>query len=205
MYCQCSQFSGLTGITGSIEYICQMGPTGPAGMDGPTGPMGPIGPTGPIGFDTNSKTLITAYSTTEQVVHQGEPVIFDTHACLSGDCYHMENASEIWIWKSGYYVVYTSLYHLEACQFSLIKNNIAIVPASTIGSLYGSSQNTTTFIMKITDADIITQTNLSKIGVGCKLQLMNNTAFSPSITLYGSSSSGNPLPQITATISIFSI
>ena len=109
------------------------------------------------------------------------------------------------IWRTGYYHVYTSVYHLEACQFSIVKNTINIVPNSTVGSISGSSQNTNSFIMQITDEDMTMQTNLSPSGFACKLQLINNTAFVPYITLFGSSSAGNSIAQTTATITIMLI
>jgi hypothetical protein len=147
-------------------------------------------------------TYINAYTTTEQQVLSGGPVIFDTHSEISGDCMHFNNSSELWFWKSGCYYIYTSIYHLEACQFAVIKNDIDIIPASTVGSLYGASQNSTIFIANIKSSDIILQTDSSNIGLACKIQLVNTTANSPYVTLYGSNSAGNTLPQITSTITI---
>ena len=84
----------------------------------------------------------------------------------------------------------------------MYKNQINISPGSTIGSISGSAQTTSNFIIEINENDMITQTDLSPTGFACKIQLINNTNLSNSVTLYGSPSSGNSIPQVTATINI---
>jgi hypothetical protein len=132
-------------------------------------------------------------------------VKFDTNSALYGYCMHIQNTSEILIWRAGYYFITTSLYHLEACQFSIFKNKTTIIPNSTIGSLSGASQNTTSFILQITDNDMIMPNIFSPTTYACSLELINNTTYASYITLFGTSSAGNMIPQVTATISVISI
>jgi hypothetical protein len=192
--------TGEMGHTGAMGHTGEMGPIGLIGPMGLVGPMGLIGPPGPTG--SISQTFINAYSITEQVIPTGGSVIFDTHNSMFGDCAHVPNSAEIFIWKYGFYYVSASIYHIEACQFSMYKNQINIIPASTIGAISGSAQTTSNFIIEINENDMITQTDLSPIGFACKIQLINNTNLSNFVTLYGSPSSGNSIPQVTATINI---
>ena len=181
---------GYTGYTGYND----MGPTGPTGPVGLTGRRGPMG--------SLSQTFINVYSNKEQQIFAGASVIFDTHTFSCGDCYHTPNSSEIYIWRPGYYFVHTSIFHLEASQFSLQKNGLNIIEASTIGSLVGAAQTSTSFIMEIDSSDICVTTDCAPYGNACVIQLINNTAILPSITLYGADSAGNILPQTTASMSI---
>lgn len=222
--CNVYLFNGIAGPEGPVG---KMGPDGHVGPDGPEGPIGKMGPEGPVGkmgqegsegpigkpgimgpvgpiglLQNYCDTFINAYSMTEQRIQSGNPVIFESQSVLRGNCAHLPNTDEIWIWRSGYYNVYISIYTLEACQFSVLKNATAIVPNSTIGNISGGSQTTTSFIMNITDDDIITQTNNSPFGVACKIQLVSNIGFIPHITLVGAASSGYTIPQTTATITI---
>jgi hypothetical protein len=191
---------GFTGHTGHTGHRGHTGHTGHTGHMGHTGPAGQVGPTGPTHSTTD--TFIHVYSITEQQLSQNQSVVFDTNNAIFGNCAHQPNSPNIWIWRPGYYHVYTSIYHLEASQFSLVKNKTQIVSGSTVGSLSGSSQNTTVFIMHLTDKDMIMHTTPEFTGRACNIQLVNYTHFLPFITLYGSKSSGNPIPQITATITI---
>lgn len=158
----------------------------------------PVAPSGPP-----SQTFIQVYSLNEQKLTGGTAVAFEAHNSCYGCCAHEPNSSEIWLWNPGYYQVYSNLYHLEACQFSLVKNSNTIFPEHTIGSLAGSSQNSTTSIIQIKDTDITLPTPLSPNGLGCKLELINNTINMPSVTLIGSLSASNPLAQISASLSLF--
>jgi hypothetical protein len=158
-------------------------------------------------IDRPIPAFINAYSTSEQKIKKDDFIIFDITNSLYGNCAHTPKTSEIYIWRTGYYSVYTSIYHMEACQFSLLKNSQFIAPVSTIGSNYGSPQNSNYFIIQLTDSDMVTPTTLSTTGVACKLQIINNskTTYMPYTTLMGAYSSGNVLPQITASIIIQSI
>lgn len=158
-----------------------------------------------INVTNMSSTFMTAYSVTEQKINTGSAVVLDTHSVACGSCMHLPNSTEIWIWKAGYYQIYTNIYHLEACQFSLVKNGTDCCPEHTVGSLAGSSQNSTTSIMLITSADIMMPTDVSPIGMGCKLELINNTIYPNQVTLLGSTSTGNIKPQITASLSLLLI
>ena len=202
---------GNTGPSGTQGLQGPQGPIGTQGNQGLIGPQGPIGlqgnqgPIGPIGPMGNSHTFITVYSVTEQQIPTKNAVKFDTNSALYGCCMHIPNTSEILIWRTGYYFITTSLYHLEACQFSIYKNKTTIIPNSTIGSLSGASQNTTSFILQITDSDMIMPNIFSPTTYACSLELINNTTYTSYITLFGTSSAGNIIPQVTASISVISI
>jgi hypothetical protein len=185
------------------DYTC---PIGPQSVYIPT--TGPTGPTGPPCENVISfPTFINAYSTSEQKIEKDGYIIFDYTNSIYGNSLHIPKTSEIYIWKPGYYSVYTSIYHMESCQFSLLKNSQFIAPVSTVGSFFGSSQNTNYFIIQLTNQDMITPLSSSNTGYACKLQLINNTntSYIPYVTLIGSYSAGNLLPQITASITIQSI
>ena len=193
---------GRTGPMGPTGEIGPMGPTGEIGHMGPTGEIGPMGPLGPTGEKgTISSTFIHIYSTMEQSVLQNSPILFENHSSLMGDCNHLINASEIWIWKAGYYQISVNINQLEAAQISIVKNGIVNLIGSTIGSLSGSSLSTT-FITQIMDTDINIETANSVTGFGCKLEVVNNTTQYPSITLYASQSAGNTIPQNSASVSM---
>jgi hypothetical protein len=96
-------------------------------------------------------------------------------------------------------------YHLEPCQFSVVKNTTDVVPSSTVGSLSGSSQNSNSFIVKIKKSDMTTPCSMSSTGYACLLQVINQSSITPYVTLIGSPSSGNTVPQVTATFSILSV
>jgi len=166
-----------------------------------------IGPQNPLPTPSYTPTFINLYSTSEQHIRQNDFIVFENTNSMYGQCSHTPYTSEIYIWKSGYYSVYTSIYHLESCQFSLLKNSHFIAPASSVGSLSGPSQNNNFFIMQIEEADIIINTPFSPNGYACKLQIINNSQLSymPYVTLIGSFASNNQLPQITASITIQSI
>ena len=187
---------GRTGPTG------EMGPTGPSGEMGPMGPsgeMGPMGPTGEKGYISN--TFIHVYTIKEQSVLQNNPIIFDAYSYLMGDCIHIPNTSEIWVWKAGYYQISVNINQLEASQISIVKNGTMNLSGATIGSLSGSSLSTT-FITQILDTDINIETTNSITGLACKIQVVNNTIHYPSITLYAAESAGNTIPQNSASFSM---
>ena len=196
-------YTGYTGCTGPIGLKGDMGCTGYAGMRGHMGHTGPTGPTGSTSVSHFSNTFLNVFNTNQQIVAFNNPVIFDFNNSIFGDCIHIPNSSQLLFWRTGYYYVYTNLYHIEACQFSLYKNNAFIIPGSTIGSLSGTTQNSSSLILQIMDMDMTYQTELSPTGFACNIQLINHTPFNQSITLYDASSIGFNIPQINATISIF--
>ena len=189
-------YTGFTGCTG---------PTGPMGMTGEVGSIGVTGPTGPTGMVYNnfSNTFMNVYSTSQQQINSNNPVIFDVNNSILGDCVHLPNSSQLLFWRTGHYFVYVNLYHIEGCQFSLYKNSTSIVPGSTIGSLSGTTQNSSSMILYIGDIDMTFQTNLSPTGYACNIELINNTAGGTGyVTLYDASAVGFPISQINATITI---
>lgn len=186
-------------IDNTFDNNEEIGPTGPQNYNCPTGP--------PCPNNYSFPTFINTYSTCEQKIEKGGFIVFDNTNSVFGNCLHIPKTSEIFIWRPGYYSVYTSIFHMEACQFSLLKNSQFIAPVSTVGSFFGSSQNTNYFIIQLEESDMITPASFSNTGYACKLQIVNNTkaSFMSYVTLIGSFSSGNQLPQITASITIQSI
>ena len=75
---------------------------------------------------------------------------------MMGHCKHVEETADIYVWKSWYYLININVYTLSPCQFSIIKNMLYIVKGSTVGGISGSLQNTHTFIIHITEDDMIT-------------------------------------------------
>jgi len=165
-----------------------------------TGSSGPVGPPGPGG---NSDTFLNIYNTNQQQVLKNSAIVFENNNYIQGCCAHSPGTSQIHMWKPGFYYVYTNIYHIEGCQFSLCKNMNAIVPGSTIGSLTGSSQNSSVVILQITNDDISIDCPLSPSGKTCIIELYNNTPYIPFVTLYDSSGLGYSVPQINATLTIY--
>ena len=159
----------------------------------------------PAIFTHKKKTFISVFSTQEQQVTTGSPILFHMTESKHGYCCHLENTGDVWICAPGYYQVYMNFYHLEPCQFSLVKNGTDIVASSTIGSLSGLSQNSTSFIMKVRRSDMSLPCQMSSTGYACLLQILNHSSITPYVTLLGSSSSGNTIQQVTAVLSIVSM
>ncbi len=202
---------GPTGLQGNKGDTGDVGPTGPTGMqgnDGLNGMTGPTGYTGPKGdsgntFITNGliyQTFITAYSLTDQVLSVDEPIVFDTHSALFGDCLHIDNSPDIWLWKPGNYMVSIMICPIERCQFSFIKNTTSIIPGGTFGVNAMFSQAGITFIMLLEDADFTVQVpGAENVLNGCRIQVVNTSSLTQTVTLYSSS---NPMPQVTTSITI---
>jgi len=202
--CDCSiNYLIYTGDISYAEFEIEYsdGPTGPTG---PVGPMGPPGPIGPSGADSESyeKTHLSICSMKEQYILVDEPITFEEQTASMGHCKHIEETANIYVWKSGYYLININIYTLSPCQFSIIKNMLYIVKGSTIGGISGSLQNTHTFIIHITEDDMITDFSDSITGKSCVLQIVNSSSISRGINLYGSTSTGTPIPQITASFSM---
>lgn len=179
------------------EYFYISGSTGPQGPPGPAGPPGPSSSGG--GF---SDTFLNIYSTQQQQVAANSPVVFHSNNYVKGSCAHEPGTAAVCVWKPGFYHVYTNIYHIESCQFSLYKNN-DIILGSTIGSMAGACQNSSICIVQITDADISMPYTGSPTGTACVLQLLNNTPYIQSVSLYDSSSLGYTISQIVASFSLF--
>jgi hypothetical protein len=151
-----------------------------------------------------SPTFINAYSISEQKIQKNGCILFDNTNSLYGSCSHFQGASEIYIWKPGFYSVYISIFLANSCQFSLLKNSLYTSPASVVGSFHSCSQNTNYFIIQLNEDDMIIPTELSTTGYACKLQLVNYTDNNPYVSI-GSYNYGNKIPQISASITIQSI
>ena len=195
-----------------IEFEYSDGPTGPMGPMGPPGPMGisgeigPIGPTGPsITSIDYEKTYLSICSMKEQYILVDEPIVFEEQTAVMGDCMHIDEKPEIYVWKSGHYLVNINIYTLSPCQFSIIKNMLYIVKGSTIGGISGSLQNTHTFIINITEDDMISDYSGSPTGKSCILHVVNSSSITRGISLYGSTTTGTPIPQITASFTMVCI
>lgn len=205
LYYNCENNDHMCGI------ICvndMMGCTGPTGDVGPTGPAnGLTGPTGPVGptYYPPDITFISVFNTKYQSIPSGNPVLFETCSSMNGATSYTDASSSILIWKPGSYLVSFHVYHIEGCQFSLVKNNSAIVPGSTVGTITGSSQCSNTFIMDISSSDFLTPTGLIPYNMGCKLELVNQTQYIPNITLYDASSLNYTVPLVNVNLSLYQI
>jgi hypothetical protein len=175
---------------------------------GPTGETGPMGPMGPMGLSSNEKykqTYLSICSMTEQNIAVDEPIIFEEYTAIMGDCIYNAENSNIYVWKAGHYLVNMNIYTLEPCQFSIVKNMSYIVKGSTIGGISGSSQNTHTFIMQITEDDIRIDLSESPTNKTCVLYVVNSSSMSNGVNLYGSTTTGTPISQITASFTMMLI
>lgn len=170
---------------------------------GPTGPTGPAGPAGNVEISTKKTDIVSVYTNRSQDISTNGVVVFDFNSAIQGNCYHEPGKSELWVWTPGFYCVYYSLYTAEPCQFSLSKNDSMVIPGSTIGSVIGSSQNTHMFVIQVTSDDISVETGLETPKVACKLQLINNTTSTSSITLIDATGSNNILPQVSASFNMY--
>ncbi len=211
--------TGATGPTGEIGEKGEMGPTGYTGDIGPIGSMGDMGPTGytgemgptgPVGntFITNGliyQTFVTAYSMIEQELSIDEPVVFDTHSTIFGDCMHEDNTSKLWFWKAGNYLVSIQLSPTEMCQFSLVKNSNTIMPGGTMGTQSSLAQLTNTFLILLEDEDFTEEIPNSASKYGCYLEIVNTSSTTETVSLYGSDTTGNPIPQISASTTIMQL
>ena len=202
--------AGPTGPAGEMGLTGPAGEMGPTGLKGDTGLIGPIGVTGPTGpagntFITNGliyQTFVTAYSLTEQLLSVDEPIVFDTHSIIFGDCLHQENSPDIWLWKPGNYLIYIALCTNDKCQFSVIKNTNDIIPGGTFGVNIAYAQTNLSFLTLIEDTDFTEIVPNTTDNYGCRIQVVNTSSITENVRLYGSLSTGNPIPQVTSSITI---
>lgn len=192
---------GPQGIQGHQGHPGEMGHTGPQGIQGHQGILGDTGHTGPPGpMGDISSTFINVYSTIQQQVMPNHPIIFDLFTVSHGSCGHSPNSPDIWVWKSGYYFITANINQLQAGQFSIVKNGVTI-PGTSYGSLTGSALQISS-IIHIEPNDISMEYNQSPMGIACKIEIMNNTANYPFITLYAVESYKNSTPQNSASVSM---
>jgi len=187
-----------------IEFEYSDGPTGPMGPMGVSGEIGPTGPAGPS-IEPYKKTYLSICSMKEQYILIDEPIVFEEQTALMGHCKHVDESSEIYVWKSGYYLININIYTLSPCQFSIIKNMLYIVKGSTVGGISGSLQNSHTFIIHITDDDMVSDLSDSPTGKSCILEIVNSSSITLGVNLYGSITTGTPIPQITASFTMVCI
>ena len=135
-----------------------------------TGCVGPTGPPGPTTMPFSS-TFICVNRETEQLLAKDDAIVWTSNKIKVGDISHIVNASGIYIWRPGYYMVYYNLCHKQPCKFSLFKNG-AFVDGSTINSTIDSSQNSSFVIVRIDSSDFI---SLSPPGLAAKLEVVNHT------------------------------
>ena len=194
-----------TGMTGT--YVWCIGPTGPTGPPQDnrvtTGMTGQVGPVGPSLYPKHPMTFIHVYSEIEQKIYTDEPFCFDTHSILSGHCAHLPNTPYIWFWKPGFYHITTSIFPVEAMQCSFLKND-ADVDGGTFGTFNGLTELVGTFMIHITEDDFVYTVPIFD-QMGCKLSLVNNTVYTPFITLHGHPSSNYDKPQTTVSVTIVCI
>jgi hypothetical protein len=189
--------TGPQGIQGYQGIVGEMGPTGPQGIQGFQGTAGEMGPTGPH-YDICS-TFINAYTILQQKILNNQSIIFDKVSACHGDCSHIPNTSEIWIWKSGYYYFSASIIQLQAGKFSLYKNGVSI-PGSSCCSLTGSALQLMC-IFHISNEDIIHNT-ISPTGMACKIELVNNSENYPFVTIYSYENTGIVIHPNSAAITL---
>jgi hypothetical protein len=135
-----------------------------------TGSVGPTGPPGPILSFSN--TFICLNRETDQILAKDDAIIWTSNTIKVGNINNVVNASGIYIWRPGYYMVYYNLCHKQPCQFSLFKNG-ALVDGSTINSSINSSQNSSFVIVRIDSSDF---TSLSPTELAAKLEVVNHTS-----------------------------
>jgi hypothetical protein len=135
-----------------------------------TGCVGPTGPPGPTAKPF-SNTFICVNRATEQLLAKDDAIIWTSNTIKVGDINNVVNASGIYIWRPGYYMVYYNLCHKQPCKFSLFKNGV-LVDGSTITSSINSLQNSSFVIVRIDSTDF---TSLSPSGLAAKLEVVNHT------------------------------
>ena len=87
----------------------------------------------------------------------------------------------------------------------MVKNEASILVGSTNGTFTGTSQNTNVFLCQLDEIDFTEKCEKSPTGYGCKLEIVNSSSITNSVSLYGSRMTGNVIPQITASMTIMSV
>jgi hypothetical protein len=108
----------------------------------------------------------------------------------------------VYLWQPGYYYISAALHHKEPCQFSIMKNDIIVVPGGIFSSPTGSTQSLCNLIMYVDSSDLISTTPLSPSGLACKVQMKNHTSYVPVVSLDGTSGAGSAEPDINCCMSI---
>jgi hypothetical protein len=191
---------GDKGDKGDQGEMGSTGEKGDKGDKGDQGIQGETGATGPQGY--MSDTFVHVYSVDPQSVAVEDPIVYQFASAVVGDCAYVNGDSAVYVWRAGYYLVSTTLHHQQPCQFSIVKNDVGIVPGGIFSSPTGATQNSVTMIMYVDPADISTPTSLSPFGVACKVQVKNHTSFVPLVDLDGSSGAGSAQPDINCNLTL---
>lgn len=149
---------------------------------------------------TIDSTFLHIYNNEYQKINQNSPVLFNNHNSIHGNCYHEPRTSQIFVWKTGFYHIYTTIYHQECCQYSLFKNSTDLIPGSIIGN-----NSVNSIIIPITYDDFIMDCSYSPCGSACSIELVNITPTLEYITLYDMSGSSDTFPRINSSITLISI
>jgi hypothetical protein len=131
-----------------------------------------------------------------------EAIIYDLASALVGEVAFIPGTTELFLWRPGFYLVKTGVHHTEPCQFSIMKNDIFVVPGGIFASPTGATQSTTCTIVELTNADMMTETALSPSGFACKLQVKNHTSYVPLVTMDGTSGAGSAQPDTSAYLTV---
>jgi hypothetical protein len=191
---------GPTGEKGDQGDQGEMGPTGEKGDKGDKGDQGETGATGPRG--DMSDTFVHVYATEPQQLVAEQAIHYNFASALVGDVAFLNNDDAVYVWRAGYYLLSTTLHHQEPCQFSIVKNDVGVIPGGIFSSPTGSTQNSITLILYIDPADLSTPTPLSPFGVACKVQVKNHTSYAPVIHLDGSSGAGGAEPDMNCALTL---
>jgi len=108
-------------------------------------------------------TFLNVCNVNSQVVLPQQPVLFDMSNAIYGNCGFVSNDSNISIWKSGYYLI---------CISNEIVNGFAMCKN---GEVMNELFMGTNMIIKITNDNLVEPVSLSTSGLGCNLQIVNNT------------------------------
>jgi hypothetical protein len=130
------------------------------------------------------------------------PVTLDYSSAIVGNCGFVNFSTDLFVWQAGYYFASVTLHHKEPCQFSIMKNDIVVVPGGIFSSPTGSTQSICSLIMYIDESEFISTTSLSPSGLACKIQLRNHTSYVPIVSLDGTSGAGSAEPDVTCSISL---
>jgi hypothetical protein len=144
------------------------------------------------------KTFLNIYNDVIQTVLQENPVLFNNHRIIVGNCGHVLNSGNIEVWEPGYYYIHYNISHQEPVQLAIFLNNTILV-GTTVGTQNAGDEADSTAIVRIDQNDIINQSIISPTGLSAWLELRNHTSFTPTgITINGHQGSGSQLNQRNA-------
>jgi hypothetical protein len=157
--------------------------------------IGCPGPTGPF-----TNTFIYLNRDTEQILAKKTAIQWTSNPIKVGDIANITNTSEIFIWKSGFYIVCYNVCSLQSYKFSLFKNG-DIVSGSTINYIAGFTQNSARVVMFVNKSDMSYPTSVSPTGFAAKIEVVNHTPTIPHVRIMNLDTT-DTAPQLVSTISI---